>query len=151
MNADIEQGLADYVTAQLTAAGFTNVTVLPGTSGGTVPKGKQSVVCLVALPHTVDKLYLGDEEIIVSTPAQVKGIDVSHHKTLAKAVREIVAWYSDDAQGPAKATALDSAVFTASKFRTRGFFLKEGVDAQNDEMWQTRYSITLGLEGPLDE
>lgn len=151
MNADIEEGLAAYLAAKLEAVPLADVVVLPGTSSGTVPKGGQSVVCVIALPHTVDKLYLGDEEILVSTPAQVEGLDIAKHKALVKAVRAAMAWDADDPQATAKATALDAAVFAASSFHTRGFFLKDATDAQNDEMWQARFSITRGLEGPLAE
>lgn len=149
MNSAVEQGLVNYLTPLL-ASSNPLPAVLPGTSGGAVPDSKPSVICVEEMPHTAGKLYLGNERIVVSTPAKVDGCSVTTHRALVKLVRESLAWDDDDAQAATKTAALDAAVFAASQFHTAGFFFQGATDAQNDDMWQTTLEIKRGLNGPSD-
>ena len=148
MNSAIEQGLVSRLTTVVSAV-TPAVAVLPGTSGGTIPNSQPSIIAVMELPHTAGKLYLGNERIVISTPAKIDGCTLTTHRALVKLIREALAWDDDDAAASTKDTALDTAVFAASNFHTRGFFFVTARDAQSDEMWQTTLEITRGLEGPL--
>ena len=148
MNSAVEQGLATYLAARLVAANFTVPVVLPGTSASTVPNSVPSVILVVGMTHDAGTLYSGALKAVISTPAKVEGFDLTSHKALVKQVKKELAWEPDDAAAGTKVTAINSAVHAASEFRCAGFFFKEPADAQADDMWQTTFEITLGLDGP---
>lgn len=155
MNASVEEGIASYLEPRLEAAEITAV-VLPGTGSETVPNSQPSVILVVEMPHTVGTLYQGELKVVVSTPAKIEGLNIASHQALAAKVRQKLAWSGDEEDQEAedyespetKTTALNASVHAASQYRTAGFFFKQPTDAQDENMWQTVFSITLGLDGP---
>jgi hypothetical protein len=156
MNAGVEAGIVAYLTARLAAAEIT-ATALAGTGMASVPNAVPTVIVVVAMPHTVDVLYEGGVKVIVSTPSKRDNFSVTTHQALARKVKQKLAWDSTDETnelaadyqtGAQKLAALNTAVHTASGYRTAGYWLKDMSDAQDDDMWQTVLEITLGLSGP---
>jgi len=154
MNSAVEQGIKDFLAAQLGAAstsfgaGDERLTLI----GCTIAGVKVSIHCNVAqdilpevnpyivigaldLNHLVGALYKPAIRIDVSTPMRVEGITETTHRAICAAVRGI--WEE------ANVDALDAAILAAAGCSARSWFLEGPKATLADDRWQ--WSLTVNL------
>lgn len=157
MNADIEQALANFFTARLASPFGSAVAVRPGAARAELPKDRRIVLAVVKecprSPTRDPVLYKANAEIYVETP-YIKGLDVTHHKALAREVLwllEPVAIPGDAAHDSAAVTAtkaeLDAAVYaaTGNKWHCLSTYPQGPKDQHAESHWQTVTHWTLCL------
>lgn len=145
-NAEFEEALETYLTAQLAA--LSNVTVLAGTKRATLPKERRTV--LIACRDagriaTQEPLYNPAVTLLMSTPV-IKGMTVPMHSEMVKAVRwavkpEVDDDHDQDAVDAAWA-ALDAAVFAKTKMHCRSGWLEGPKEGHDEQEWKTLSEMT---------
>lgn len=149
MNAEVEQALETYLTAQLAA--ITPLAVHAGTKRADLPQDRRTLVIAVRdcqrIP-TQAPLYNAIGTLAMSTPV-IKTMAVAMHMEMVKAARWAVKPVVDDdhdqAAVDAAKAALDAAVLAATGMHCRSTWLEGPKEAHTAQDWQTLSDVSLLL------
>jgi hypothetical protein len=160
-----EVGLKAYLDARLAALEVT-VPTITGESAATLAApavyvglsrelvgiSTVTVALRCQIPDTeVDGWYQVEPMLVVVTPTQISGIEISHHQAVYAALTQCFparpradASTEDQEAWAALHTALSSVLETASGYRAGGWFARSSIYARRDDRIEQPFVVRIG-------